>query len=300
MRVTSMVAGLAIVLAACGGEKKAEEQTTTTAAPEQPAAAAPAAAPAAAGGGNPRREHGARGQHLQVRSVRADHQGGRRRDASTTRAAVRTTCRSGPTAFRPARQTSSRRACPTRWRPLEGPLLTEPDGDLQGQLQPAPDGRLQVLLPAAPRAGHARQDHGSVVAKRTEHAKGTPPRSPLCHRRHHRRGLRSRPQAARTASDHADPIGSERHESTDSKPGQRVHAIVHLAVDHAHGQQHGRHEQRQAEASRPHGRRHRRRHRGRDVRAGKRRAVGAALPRASRRPAARPGCHEPAAGRGNT
>jgi plastocyanin len=44
-----MVAGLAIVLAACGGEKKAEEQKTTTAAPEQPAAAP--AAPEAAGGG---------------------------------------------------------------------------------------------------------------------------------------------------------------------------------------------------------------------------------------------------------
>jgi plastocyanin len=50
MRVTSMVAGLAIVLAACGGEKKAEDQSTTTATPEQPAAA-PAAAPAAGGGG---------------------------------------------------------------------------------------------------------------------------------------------------------------------------------------------------------------------------------------------------------
>jgi len=39
MRVTSMVAGLAIVLAACGGEKKAEDQSTT-ATPEQPASAA--------------------------------------------------------------------------------------------------------------------------------------------------------------------------------------------------------------------------------------------------------------------
>ena len=50
MRVTSMVAGLAIALAACGGEKKPEAQstTTTTAAPEQPAAA-PAAAPAVGG-----------------------------------------------------------------------------------------------------------------------------------------------------------------------------------------------------------------------------------------------------------
>jgi plastocyanin len=41
-----MVAGLAIVLAACGGEKKAEDQSTT-ATPEQPAAA-----PAAGGGGS--------------------------------------------------------------------------------------------------------------------------------------------------------------------------------------------------------------------------------------------------------
>jgi plastocyanin len=50
MRVTSMVAGLAIALAACGGEKKPEAQstTTTTAAPEQPAGA-PATAPAAGG-----------------------------------------------------------------------------------------------------------------------------------------------------------------------------------------------------------------------------------------------------------
>jgi plastocyanin len=50
MRVTSMVAGLAIVLAACGGEKKAEEQTTTAAPPQQPAATP--AAPEAAGGAN--------------------------------------------------------------------------------------------------------------------------------------------------------------------------------------------------------------------------------------------------------
>ena len=50
MRVTSMVAGLAFLLAACGGEKKAANETTT-AAPEQPAGA-PAAAPEAGGGTN--------------------------------------------------------------------------------------------------------------------------------------------------------------------------------------------------------------------------------------------------------
>jgi plastocyanin len=50
MRVTSMVAGLALLLAACGGEKKAANESTTSA-PEQPAGA-PAAAPAAGGGTN--------------------------------------------------------------------------------------------------------------------------------------------------------------------------------------------------------------------------------------------------------
>ncbi|MDQ3139017.1 MAG: plastocyanin/azurin family copper-binding protein [Gemmatimonadota bacterium] len=43
-----MVAGLAIVLAACGGEKKADDQSTTTTTPEQ-SASAPAGAPAAGG-----------------------------------------------------------------------------------------------------------------------------------------------------------------------------------------------------------------------------------------------------------
>jgi len=49
MRVTSMVAGLAFVLAACGGEKKAADQSATATPPEQPAAA-PAAAPSGGGG----------------------------------------------------------------------------------------------------------------------------------------------------------------------------------------------------------------------------------------------------------
>jgi len=48
MRITSLAAGLAIGLAACGGEKKAEQQPATTPAAEQPAA--PGAAAPAAGG----------------------------------------------------------------------------------------------------------------------------------------------------------------------------------------------------------------------------------------------------------
>jgi plastocyanin len=54
MRVTSMLAGLAFVLAACGGEQKAGEQQTTTT-PDQAAPAGETAAPAGeaapAGGG---------------------------------------------------------------------------------------------------------------------------------------------------------------------------------------------------------------------------------------------------------
>jgi plastocyanin len=50
MRMTSMVAGLTLVLAACGGDQKTEEQQGTTAAPEQPAPAANAPAANAPGG----------------------------------------------------------------------------------------------------------------------------------------------------------------------------------------------------------------------------------------------------------
>lgn len=49
MRATSIAAGLAIVLAACGGEKKAENQPATST-PEQAPAAAPGEAAPAGGG----------------------------------------------------------------------------------------------------------------------------------------------------------------------------------------------------------------------------------------------------------
>ena len=44
MRMTSMAAGLAIILAACGGEKKTEDQQTTAAPEQKPGAVAPAPA----------------------------------------------------------------------------------------------------------------------------------------------------------------------------------------------------------------------------------------------------------------
>ena len=43
MRATPMLAGLALIVAACGGEKKADEQNTATPEQQAPAAAAPAA-----------------------------------------------------------------------------------------------------------------------------------------------------------------------------------------------------------------------------------------------------------------
>ena len=49
MRVTSMLAGLAFVLAACGGEQKTEDQQTTATPDQQAPAPAGDAAPAAGG-----------------------------------------------------------------------------------------------------------------------------------------------------------------------------------------------------------------------------------------------------------
>ncbi|MFL5401468.1 MAG: plastocyanin/azurin family copper-binding protein, partial [Gemmatimonadales bacterium] len=49
MRMTSLVAGLAVIVAACGGEKKAEEQPAAGPAAGAPEQSAPAAAPAATG-----------------------------------------------------------------------------------------------------------------------------------------------------------------------------------------------------------------------------------------------------------
>src|SRR5215210_925743 len=49
MRMTSMVAGLAVVLAACGGEKKTQDQPATADSAGTPEQSSPAAAPAGTG-----------------------------------------------------------------------------------------------------------------------------------------------------------------------------------------------------------------------------------------------------------
>jgi plastocyanin len=51
MRMTSLAAGVTMILAACGGDQKAGDQQGTTAAPQQPAAGADSPAAAAPSGG---------------------------------------------------------------------------------------------------------------------------------------------------------------------------------------------------------------------------------------------------------
>ena len=138
MRVTSMVAGLAFVLAACGGgEKKAPEQSTT-AAPEQPAGA-PAAAPEAAGGAN----HDV-SMELDGNTYKFDP------STLTIKAGDVVTFHNksgGPHNVSfwadsvPAGSADKLKAAmPDQMAPLEGPLLTEQDGTYKISFAGAPKG----------------------------------------------------------------------------------------------------------------------------------------------------------------
>jgi plastocyanin len=137
MRVTSIVAGLAIVLAACGGEKKAEDQSTTTATPEQPAAA-PAAAPAA-GGANHDVSMELVGStykfdpsDLTIKSgdvVTFHNKSGGPHNVSFWADSI------------PAGAADKLKAAmPDQMAPLEGPLLTEPDAAYKVSFADAPTG----------------------------------------------------------------------------------------------------------------------------------------------------------------
>jgi plastocyanin len=136
MRVTSMVAGLALVLAACGGEKKAEEKTTT-AAPEQPSAAAPA--PEAAGGANHDVNMMLEGStykfdpaELSIKAgdvVTFHNKSGGPHNVSFWADSI------------PAGAADKLKASmPDQMAPLEGPLLTEQDGTYKVSFAGAPTG----------------------------------------------------------------------------------------------------------------------------------------------------------------
>jgi plastocyanin len=137
MRVTSIVAGLAIVLAACGGEKKAEDQSTTTATPEQPAAT-PAAAPAA-GGANHDVSMELVGStykfdpaDLTIKSgdvVTFHNKSGGPHNVSFWADSI-----PGGAADK------LKAAMPDQMAPLEGPLLTEPDATYKISFADAPQG----------------------------------------------------------------------------------------------------------------------------------------------------------------
>jgi plastocyanin len=136
MRVTSMVAGLALVLAACGGEKKAEEKTTT-AAPEQPSAAAPA--PEAASGANHDVNMTLEGStykfdpaELSIKAgdvVTFHNKSGGPHNVSFWADSI------------PAGAADKLKASmPDQMAPLEGPLLTEQDGTYKVSFAGAPTG----------------------------------------------------------------------------------------------------------------------------------------------------------------
>ena len=162
MRVTSMVAGLAIVLAACGGEKKAEDQSTT-ATPEQPAGCARCCSCR-----RRRRHHDVsmvlEGSTYKFRSDPSSPSRSATWSTSTTR-------RGGPhnVSFwadsipQGAADVLKDGACPTRWLRSRARCSPSRTAVYKVTLRRRPGGRVQVLLPAAPRAGHARQDHGAVV-----------------------------------------------------------------------------------------------------------------------------------------
>ena len=137
IRVTSIMAGLAVVLAACGGEKKAEDQSTT-AKPEQPAAGAPAAEPAAGGAAHDVN------MELQGNTYKFDP------STITVKAGdvINFHDKSGgphnvsfwPDSIPSGAADALKKNMPDQMAPLEGPLLTEPDQVYKVSFAGAPTG----------------------------------------------------------------------------------------------------------------------------------------------------------------
>jgi len=138
MRMTSMVAGLALALAACGGEKKADNQQTTTTPEQQPAQAAPA--PAAAGKGK-------------THDVNMVLEGSNYRFSPSSLVinagdVVRYHNKSGgphnvsfwPDSIPAGAADVLKRNMPNQMAPLEGPLLTDPEATYDVSFAGAPKG----------------------------------------------------------------------------------------------------------------------------------------------------------------
>ena len=142
MRMTSMVAGLAMVLAACGGENKTGDQqagTPDTAAANAPAANAPAAAPAAGTGKTHDVDMVLEGskylykpETLTIKSgdvVRYHNKSGGPHNVSFWADSI-------PSGAADA----LKKTMPNQMAPLEGPLLTEPAAVYEISFAGAPKG----------------------------------------------------------------------------------------------------------------------------------------------------------------
>jgi plastocyanin len=151
MRMTSMVAGLAIALVACGGGEKKSDEQQTTAAPEQqqaPEANAPAAnAPAANAPAGTGKTHDVNmvlegsqykfvPDNLTIKSgdvVRYHNKSGGPHNVSFW-----------PDSIPSGAADALKKNMPNQMAPLEGPLLTEPDAVYQVSFAGAPKGEYKL------------------------------------------------------------------------------------------------------------------------------------------------------------
>lgn len=139
MRVTSMAAGLAVLLAACGGGEQKSGEQQNTAAPEQPAPAAETAAPAGGAGGSHDVQMVLEGSsykfvpdNLTIKSgdvVTFHNTSGGPHNVSFWTDSI-------PSGAADA----LKNGMPDQMAPLEGPLLTEPNGTYKVTFTGAPTG----------------------------------------------------------------------------------------------------------------------------------------------------------------
>jgi plastocyanin len=136
MRMTSMAAGLAIILAACGGEKKTEDQQTTAAPEQKPGPAAPA--PAGTGKAHDVNmvldgsKYKYDPDNLSIKSgdvIRFHNKSGGPHNVSFW-----------PDSIPSGAADALKKNMPNQMAPLEGPLLTEPDATYEVSFAGAPKG----------------------------------------------------------------------------------------------------------------------------------------------------------------